>query len=215
MAKRNTAPTSPKRVRSYQEILKDPGPTAKSARKALDALTTKCGIDEAAIAMRFECFRVYEHFGTGRLWKERFTIDRPTARRLARRLRRDADDLREAIAPKFKFLMGYGSPISADFICNLISRAAVLLEGSLEETSDKGADWTLEPKRELTQFVWRTSGRRRPLDREVSDLIAAILGSEYTYEDQRKFRERNCHFEGADSMFSTTVEPDNTAVNNS
>jgi len=179
-------------VRTYEDILNNrDDPNAKRARLAIDTLTTKHEIPVFEIQARVFTFVAYEHFGTGRLWKERFTISRTRAKRLARRLRTDAEDLRKALAPQFKFVIGYRSPLSAEAICDLISRAAVLIEGSLEQTNDRNADWTLEPKRELTQFVWRATGK--PLDRELSDLISAILGLDhYTAEEQRKFHERSC-----------------------
>jgi len=156
--------------------------------------------------MRIEWFRACEYFGTGRQWKERFTIDRRKAERLARRLREDAEDLRRALTPQFKLVIG-GGPLSTDSICDLISHTAVWIEGSLNETDDRNADWTLEPKRELTQFIWRSTGK--PLDSVLADLVAAILGLEkYTYEEQRKFRKRHCRFEGTDSIFGPTPKPD-------
>ena len=215
MALRTPSNALHNRVRTYREILHDDcDPGTRLARRAIEKLITKYGITDFEIQKRIDIFQAFEHFGTGRLWKERFTIDREHANRLARRLRYDAEELRKAIAPQFKFLIGYGSPISADLICDLVGRAAMLLEGSLKETSDKSADWTLEPKRELTQFIWRTTGKRRPLDRQVSDLIAAILNCDYTYEDQRKFRQRNCHFQGTDSLFSAPPGPDNSNAKN-
>ena len=202
---RNNA--SPSRVRTYQQILSDlDDPCAGLARQAVRKLTTKYGIAELDIEKRIEFFGAWQHYGSGYLWKERFTISRARARRLARRLRKDAEDLRQAIAPQFKVLIRYSGPISADLICDRVGRAAELIEGSLEETSDRNADWTLVPKRELTQFIWRTTGR--PLDGKLSDLIAAILGCDYTYDDQRKFRVRNCMFQATDSIFPATVEPD-------
>jgi len=173
---------------------------ARVAREAIKALTAEHGLDALDIRARVDIFPMCEHFGTGRLWKERFTIDRAQARRLATRLRKDAEALREAIAPQFKFVIGHGSPISADFICNVISRAAVLLEGSLNETDNLGSDWTREPRCELTQFVWRTIGE--PHDRELSEIVAAILNLDgYTSEEQRKFRDHWCKARASGPIF--------------
>jgi hypothetical protein len=190
-------------VRTYEAILCDP--EEHGARKAIKCLTTKHDIAELDLRLRIAMFPIYQYFGTGRRWSERFNIDRDSAKRLAQRLREDAEELRKALTPQFKFVIG--GPLSADSICDIISRSAVLIEGSLKETTDRRADWTLEPKRELTQFVWRTTGR--PLDAEMADITAAILGLErYTFEDQRKFRERNCTLNGTDSIVPAAPKPD-------
>ena len=194
----NNKSVSPKRsantatLNTYEKILNNRAdPNLKRARVAIGRLTTRYRIPAFEIQWRLDIFAAYEHFGTGRLWKERFTISRAKAKRLAMRLRSDSADLRKALAPQFKFVIGYGGPMSADAICDLVARTAVLIEGSLEETTDRAADWTHEPKRELTRFVVGAAGK--PLDRELADIISAILDLErYTAEEQRKFRERSC-----------------------
>jgi hypothetical protein len=195
-------------VRLYREIVADvDNLNSKRARRAFEKLAAKYGVPENQLRIRVDWFQAVEHFGMGRLWAERFNIPRARARRLAQRLRADANELRRALTPKFKFIVGYGSPISADFIIDLVGKTAIWIEGSLAETDNRKTDWKLEPRRELTQFIWRTAGR--PLDSEVADLIAAILNLEkYTAEEQRKFRERHCDFEGTDSFFYATTEPD-------
>jgi hypothetical protein len=190
-------------------MLKDrQSPDAVLAREAIERLTTKYGIAESEIQMRIDLFRALEHYGSGRLWKERFRISRTKVRLLARRLHDDANVLRSAISPQFRTLfMQANKGLNIDVIPNQIEKAAELLEAALGETSDRGADWTLEPKRELTQFVWRTTGK--PLDRLLADLITAILGlDKYTAEEQRKFRERHCSQDGNSSFFPTTQKPD-------
>jgi hypothetical protein len=202
-----TAPNArPGPIRTYEQILSDP--YTADARQAIEKLTGRHHIAELDLRMRLAWFGACARVGTGRQWHERFTIDRRKAERLARRLREDGGELRKALTPQFKRVIG-GFP-TADDICNLISRAAVWIEGSLSEANDRKADWTLEPKRELTQFVWRTTGK--PLDSLLADLIAAVLRlTKYSYEDQRKFRERHCHFEGVDSMFGAAPKQDNTS----
>jgi hypothetical protein len=195
----------PSRIRTYREILRDPD--TGDARSAIEKLTTKHGVIAFDLQLRIEWFRAWEHFGTGRRWSERFTIDRDSAKKLAQRLRKDGEDLRKALTPRFKFLIG--SSLSADTICDLISRSAVWIEGSLLETTDKGGDWACEPKAELTQFIVRTTGK--PHDTEVADIVAAILRLEkYTAEEQRKFRYRWCR-EGAETMFDAISKPDKIA----
>lgn len=202
MARTNASKTS-NRVRSYEEILGDS--SACGARKAVEKLTKKHGIAEFQIQLRIEMFRAWEFFGTGRRWSERFTIDRKSASLLAQRLRTDAEELRRALTPEFKFVIG--GPLCADFICDLISRSAVLIEGSLAETNDRNADWTLEPKRELTLFIWRATGK--PHDRELADIVAAVLRLEsYTAEEQRKFRKRWCRAEGTDTIIPSPPKPE-------
>jgi hypothetical protein len=183
---------NPSTVRTYEYIVSDrDDPSIKRAREAIELLTGQYRIPAFEIHWRIDAFGAYEHFGTGRRWSERFTITRTRAKGLARRLRNDAEDLRQALAPQFRTLIGLSGPMSADAICDLVGRAAVLIEGSLTETTDRAPDWTLEPKRQLTRFVMGAAGK--PLDRELSELISAILGLErYTAEEQRKFRERSC-----------------------
>ena len=202
MARRSQRDT-PNRVRTYAEILADRDTV--HAVKAIDRLTKKHGIAEIDLQVRVEAFRMYEHVGTGRRWSDRFTIDRESARRLADRLREDGAMLRNALTRKFKRVIG--SPLSADTICDIISRSALLIEGSLAETDDRKPDWAHDAKRELTQFVWRTTGR--PLDADVADLIGAILYLDgYTAEEQRKFRSRYCTLDGTDSIFDGSPKPD-------
>ena len=208
MAQRVASNELPK-IRSHHEIREDrDDPLAKLGRQAIETLTTTHGMPEVEINMRIDFFEPSRYFGSGRRWEERFNISRKRAGRLADRLRQDAEDLRRAIQPGFKSAIRYKHSVPPDKLCDSIRYAALLIEQSLKETSDRTADWTLEPKRELTQFVWRRAGKPHPLDRELSDLIAAILCREYTYEDQRKFRERHCQFDATDTSFQGAAQPD-------
>lgn len=208
MARRTTGKTSPKPLRRYSEILNGTDPYAESARRAINELTTKHGVDAVDLRIRIEWFPVCQRFGAGRRWGERFIITRKQANQLSRRLREDSDELRKAITRSFELVIGGAATgqLSVDVMCKVILRAAMLIEGSLEVTNDRKADWTVEPKRELTQLVWRVTGK--PRDGLVAEIIGAILMLDsYTAEEQRKFRKRHCRPDGTDSIFAATPTP--------
>ena len=194
-------------VLTYDEIFTNP--ELRFARSAVETLTGKRGITEFEMLMRIELFRICARYGTGRRLSERFTIDRVRAARLARRLRKDAEEFEGAIVPRFKLAIGYDHLFTPDRAVAYMRWAAMLLEASIRETDDRNPDWTLEPKRELTQFVWRRIGK--PCDRLVAEIIAGVLGLEkYTAEEHRKFRERYCSLAGTDSIIDATPKPDKT-----
>jgi hypothetical protein len=191
--------------RYFDEILIRPDTI--DARRAIEQLTGKYHINELDLRLRAEMFRVCEWCRSGRQLSDGFTIDRRQTLRLAQRLHEDARTLKKAPTVLLKLAIQQGatpaSTISGlftpDWICELIEAVAVGIKKSLKETDGRSPDWTLEPKRELTQFVWRQT--RKPLDRLVADLIGAILRIPgYTAEDQQKFRFRHCRLEGTDTL---------------
>ena len=199
----------PSHCRSFGEILNSPHTIY--ARRAIEQLTGKYHINNLELRMRVEWFHACEWTGSGRQWSDRFKISRPEARRLAQRLKVDARKLKEA--PTDRLRLAIRGPLTTDLISDLINAVAVGIEKSLKENDDRKSDWTLEPKRELTQFVWRKTGK--PLDGLLADLIGAILRTPgYTAEDQKKFRMRHCRLEGTDTYFSPipggdTIPPKN------
>jgi hypothetical protein len=192
------------KCRSFDEILNSPDTI--QARRAIEQLSGGYHITDLELRLRVEWFRACEWIGSEQRWSARFKISRSKARRLAHRLKEDAGTLNEALTDPFRFAIG--RPLTVDLFWRLVNFVAVnWIEASLKETDDRKADWTLEPKRELTQFVWRKT--RKPLDGLLADLTGALLRtSGYTAEDQRKFRARHCRLEGTDSSFPPTPKPD-------
>jgi hypothetical protein len=186
----------PRKCRTFDQILNSPDTIA--ARRAIEQLTGEHHIDRVELRRRVRSFLVGEFAGSDQRWSDRFKMSRPKARRLAQRLRDVARTLKEA--ETLRFTLAIRGLLTVDQICEALNSVAVEIEKSLEETDDRKVDWTVAPKRELTQFVWRKTGKRKPLDGPLADLIGAILRIPgYTAEDQRKFRARHCRFEGTDT----------------
>lgn len=193
----------PKRtVLSYKAIFNDrESQYSAYARETIEELVTKYGVPQIQLEIRINMFDFCSRFGTGRSWSERFAIDRPTAKRLVRRLRDDIEQLRKAFTQRFSyFLQAYGPDIVEPTL-DMMERIAILIESSLTEVSDRVADWSLEPHRELTEWIWHTT--KRPHDRLIADIVSAVLNRPYSYEEQAKFRARNCKRGRAGTLFPT------------
>jgi hypothetical protein len=182
------------KCRTYTEIRNSPDTIAASL--AIQQLIREHHIDELELRRRVRFFRHGEFAGSQQRWSDRFKMKRPKARSFAWGLREVARTLEEA--QTLQFTLAIRGPLTVDQICEALNSVAVEIERSLKETNDRKVDWTVAPKRELTQFVWRKTGK--PLDRLLADLIGAILRTPgYSAEDQRKFRGRHCRLEGTDT----------------
>jgi hypothetical protein len=188
------------------DILPRTDPRAKFAKEAFETLVSKFGIHKEELILRLDFFTAFDD-EMGRPWSARFKIPRAAARRLARRLRKDAGHIRHAVSSQYRHELPLrdisgakipkAEPLTIGQISDLMNSTAKLIEDSLDEVTDRTAGWSLRPKRELTQFVWRKT--KKPSDRLLADIISAMLDIDYSEEQQRKFRDRHCHFEGTDS----------------
>jgi len=177
------------KCRTFIEIRNSPDTIA--AREAIEQLTGKYHIDELELRRCVRFFQVGQLAGSPQRWSDRLNMTRTEGRRVSHLLKGCARTLEEA-----QTLLSTDATRPANLRTLIL--VADNIEKLLKETDDRNPDWTVAPKRELTQLVWRKAGK--PLDGLLADVIGAILRTPgYSAEDQRKFRDRHCRLEGTDT----------------
>jgi hypothetical protein len=123
-------------------------------------------------------------------WKQRSTLTKRQAKKLAGRLNTDADEIRAFFAPDLYWYLTVEQQFRwIELLQRYLKRMAHLIDELARSSDDRGADDARPAKTRLTEYVRKATGK--PHDKEVADLIRVTLRLDgYTAEEQRKFRTR-------------------------
>jgi hypothetical protein len=158
------------------------------AQKALDTLVAR-GAEKDELWSCLQALETTQLLGFSS-WKQRSTLTKRQAKKLAGRLNTDADEIRAFFAPDLYWYLTDEQQFGwIELLQRYLKRMADLIDELARSSDDRGADDARPAKTRLTEYVRKSTGK--PHDKEVADLIRVTLClGAYTAEEQRKFRTR-------------------------